>query len=172
MHASIKGASKSDSSTWQVTRAHVLAGVEQLGDDVVGVAAPHQIGELVGAEAHERGEQALPRHRRAREEEARLHHVAPEPVQGQARHVRRHAVGDGHLEELAAVLDGALQEVVAELPHGDLDGAVQDDVLESAELAVPRVHQAFCQAPRPERREEQLVDDDGGELYYDLAETK
>jgi hypothetical protein len=35
---------------------------------------------------------------------------------------------------------------------------------------VPHVLEAFCQASRPERREEQLVDHGDGELDYSVTE--
>lgn len=89
--------------------AYVLGDAEQLADDVVGEAAPHELGEVVVAQSEESVEHELQRrHRRAHLEEARLHHVASELVQRQAHHVRRDALGDVHQEALAAVLDGPL----------------------------------------------------------------
>jgi hypothetical protein len=95
------------------TTTYVLGHDEQLADDVVGEAAPHEPGEVVIAQGEERGEHDLQRRQRAHLEEARLHHVAPELVRRQAHHVRRDALGDGHLETLAATLDDSLQEIVA-----------------------------------------------------------
>lgn len=135
-------------------------------DYAIGVAALLHLRETVVGQGQDRVEHALQR-LGTRLKDAFLHHECSEPVRGQARHVLGHALSNCVLERLGAVLEDAPQEEVAApcrqrslcylgsvhtnslgtdvLARGDLGGAAQDDLLESAvALAVSRgVLEAF-----------------------------
>lgn len=150
---------------------YVLAGFDQLLNDVVAVAALHDVGELVVGEADEGGDHDALEVRRALEE-AGLDDVAAELLPGEAHHVGHEERHKLPLERLAAVLQHLLHEVVAVVALGDHGGVREDELLEVLQLLAPRVHEAFHQAPGPRRRQEHLVGVVARELDQNLPPKK